>query len=407
MHLSSVHPPFDPRIFHKEASSLVEAGYHVVIVAPHTRDQEVEGVRVKAVPRPGSRVKRMLVTAWQVWRVGLSERAQLYHFHDPELLFAGLVLKVLGRRVIYDVHEDLPKTFQNKDYLPGTLRRWAGRVANLVEKMGASKFDAIVAATDDIAGNFRNCRTVATVRNYPRLSHLMAPANRDLNRRKFRCAYVGALSEPRGVSEMVDSMALLNDLEDVELILCGSFSPPAFEFEVRQLDGFRRTDYRGWIDPLAVPNLLGEVDVGLVCIQPEDQYLTSLPTKLFEYMLAGLPVVASNFPFWREIVEANHCGICVDPQEPVEIAEAIRYLYRHPEARVEMGSNGRNAVLRQFNWESQSKVLLTLYAELFQSETGRPSLERTLPESNAVEKAPVSLGPNRQITTRIEADSNG
>jgi glycosyltransferase involved in cell wall biosynthesis len=367
--LTCVHQPFDPRIFHKEARSLADAGYEVIVVAPHGPDENVDGIRVKGVPQPKSRIARMLITSWRVWRAGVSERADVYHFHDPELLIAGLLLKMLGHRVIYDAHEDFPKTFSNKHYIPRLCRGWMARAANLIEKGIARSLDAVVPATDDIAKNFGHCRRVAIVRNYPRssgLEEIPEPWPRD---GIFRCAYVGSLSEARGVSKIVQALSELGDDENIELVLCGIFSPSVYEKEVRGLPGFARTQHLGWMDPSAVPVFLSTVDVGLVCIQPEAQYLTSLPTKLFEYMVAGLPVIASNFPLWREIVEGQRCGLCVDPREPRELAEAIRYLHAHSDVRAEMGKNGRTAALSEFNWESQSKVLIDLYAEILGNKT--------------------------------------
>jgi len=359
--LTCVHAPFDPRIFHKEARSLAEAGYEVTVVVPHAQDDQVDGVRVRAVPQPTSRIERMLITSWKVLRAGLSEGADVYHFHDPELLIAGLLLKILGHKVIYDVHEDLPKTFSNKHYIPRLCQGWMAWASNLIEKAIARRLDAVVPATEDIAKNFARCRRVAIVKNYPGSSGLSQAPEVEHRNGTFRCSYVGALSEARGVSKIVEALSELEDVENIELVLCGIFSPSAYEKEVRGLPGFARTQYRGWLDPISVPSFLSTVDVGLVCIQPEDQYFTSLPTKLFEYMLAGLPVIASNFPLWREIVERKQCGLCVDPREPREIAEAIRYLHAHPEVRAEMGKNGRKAALSEFSWESQSKVLIDLY----------------------------------------------
>lgn len=348
---------------------MAEAGYDVTLVVPHGHDEQVDGIRIKAVRQPTSRIERMLITSWKVLRAGISERADVYHFHDPELLIAGLALKIIGRKVIYDVHEDMPKTIENKDYIPGFVRGCVASAANLLEKKLARAFDAIVPATDDIARNFSGCRNVATVKNYPRFS-TSGEIRRSEHHKRFRCAYVGVLSEGRGVTRIIQAMAKLDDLPDVELVLCGTCSPSSYEEEIRRLPGFQKVDYHGWITPQAVPGVLTDADVGLVCIQPLDQYLTSLPTKLFEYMIAGLPVVTSDFSLWKEIVEGNRCGVCVDPRDPAKIAEAIRYLHANPDLRAEMGANGKRAVLERFNWETESRVLLKVYAQVLNGYAG-------------------------------------
>ena len=122
--LSSVHPPFDTRIFQKEARSLAAAGYDVTLVVPHERDEVVDGVRIVALPPAGSRLRRMLAAPSRVLRAALALRADVYHFHDPELIPVGLALKLLGKRVIYDIHEDVPKSILGKTYF---RRGWCDR----------------------------------------------------------------------------------------------------------------------------------------------------------------------------------------------------------------------------------------------------------------------------------------
>jgi glycosyltransferase involved in cell wall biosynthesis len=102
----------------------------------------------------------------------------------------------------------------------------------------------------------------------------------------------------------------------------------------------------------------------VVVFKPAANHVRAQPTKLFEYMSAGLPVIASNFPLWREIVERNNCGICVDPLSPAALAEAIRWLIQHPDAAREMGANGRRAVRTTYNWEPEGRKLTTLYRSL-------------------------------------------
>ena len=241
----------------------------------------------------------------------------------------------------------------------------------------ARQLDAIVPATDDIAKNFAGKSLTATVKNYPSLAS-GATSNRRLREKDgiFRCVYVGALSEARGISKLVEASACLGDLAGFELLFCGKYSPDTYEQEVRRLPGYDKVVHKGWIDPREVPGVLSTADVGLACLQPTENYLTALSTKLFEYMMAGVPIVASNFPLWREIIEGSQCGLCVDPRDPAGIAAAIRFLKAHPETRLAMGRNGQRAVLREFNWESQSQGLLNLYQNLLQEPPRRLAARR-------------------------------
>lgn len=93
-------------------------------------------------------------------------------------------------------------------------------------------------------------------------------------------------------------------------------------------------------------------------------YLDSLPIKMFEYMSAGIPVVASNFPLWKEIIEKNRCGVCVDPLSPKDIAKAINFIVQNPQIAQKMGENGKRAILEKYNWQIEEQKLFNIYEGL-------------------------------------------
>jgi len=120
----------------------------------------------------------------------------------------------------------------------------------------------------------------------------------------------------------------------------------------------------GWIKTEDMWRKMAEATIGLVCFHPAANHVNAMPTKLFEYMAAGIPVVASNFPLWKEIVEGSSCGITVNPLEPKDIADAVQHLIDHPDEAEMMGENGRRAVLQKYNWENERQKLLALYHDL-------------------------------------------
>jgi len=364
VHITTVHPAFDTRIFHKEAKTLARAGYEVVLIAQHDGDEMVDGVKIVALPEPRNRFARIFGLTWRAFHLGLRERAEVYHFHDPELLPIGVLLKIFTRaKVVYDVHEDVPEQILTKHWIPRLLRRPLARVFNAFEKLLARALDAVVVATEGIAEKFAQLKPIV-IHNYPDLGMLPNPSTRHGEGKEKVLVYVGGISKIRGAIEMVQALEYLNPAWDIRLDLIGKFEPPELEQELQGLPGYRRVRFLGWMPPENVYTHLANADVGLVCLHPEPRFVVAWPVKLFEYMAAGLPVVASNFLLWKEIVEGNRCGITVDPLDPKAIAQGIEYLLTHPEEARQMGENGRRAVEEKYNWEREKEKLLKLYKEL-------------------------------------------
>ena len=362
-HLTSAHPRDDIRIFHKECRSLVVGGYDVtLVVADGLGDGVRDGVQIRDVGRGQGRLRRMLKTTSRVFAKAVRLDADLYHLHDPELIPVGLRLKRLGKRVVFDAHEDVPKQLLGKPYLNPFLLRLLAKVFSVFERYASARFDGIIAATPTICDKFLaiNPNTV-DVDNYPMLGEL--DANLPWSAKFTEICYVGSIAGIRGIREIVRAMELVE--QPATLSLVGAFAEPDVEAEVRQYSGWQHVNVLGIQDRQGVREALGRSVAGLVTLYPVINYLDALPIKMFEYMAAGIPVIASNFPLWREIVEGNSCGICIDPLKPLEIAAAIDRLLQDRELAEEMGANGARAVREHFNWGVEEQKLLAFYDHIF------------------------------------------
>ncbi|MBM3315708.1 glycosyltransferase family 4 protein, partial [candidate division WOR-3 bacterium] len=287
-------------------------------------------------------------------------RAAVCHLHDPELLPVGLLLKLRGRRVVYDVHEDYPQQVLSKHYLPRALRRPLAALLGRFEGAAARRLDAVVAATDHIAMRFGASTTV--VRNYPALPGALPRRPRDHGRGLRVVHLAGTLTEDRGITSLVRALGLLDD--SFELVLAGRFVPADYGRRLAALPGWSRVRHVPPVPHELVWDVYAGCDAGVVCLLPLPRYRVSLPVKLFEFMAAGLPVVASDFPLFRDIVERAGCGLCVDPESPEQIAAALRRLAAGPAAATAMGAAGRRAAAACYGWNAEADVLLGLYRRL-------------------------------------------
>jgi glycosyltransferase involved in cell wall biosynthesis len=362
VHLSTVHPAHDVRIALKESAALAGAGYSVVLLAPAANRAMPGGVCGVPLRPVGSRLRRATLGQLRAGLAALHERAAAYHFHDPELIPLGLLLKLLGRRVIYDVHEDLPRQLRVKTWLPAPLRCALAPLVDGLERGAALCFDGVVAATDTIAERFPRNKTVV-VRNLVNLDEFPEPADGFGAERPPIAAYIGGISIARGLEQMLAAVDGVQQEVQAKLVLAGPVQGDVAEKALADADP-EQVEYRGQLDRTGVRALLSEARVGLVLLHPVPSYMESLPVKLFEYMAAGLPIIASDFPAWRQLLKDVDCVRWVDPHDAEAVARELAWLFTHPAEADAMGRRGRQAVEERYNWQQEKAVLLNFYRDL-------------------------------------------
>jgi glycosyltransferase involved in cell wall biosynthesis len=329
-----------------------------LVVADGRGDERAGGVDIVDVGQPSGRVDRIVRGTRAVLRAALRLDADVYQLHDPELLPAGLRLKRRGKHVVFDAHEDVPTQLLAKPYLGPRTRHLVSRVYGRYEDVACRRLDGLIAATPFIRARLAHLHPhTVDINNYPLPQEFDAAP--DWDGKAQEVCYVGGIAAIRGIRELVHACALLQS--PARLTLAGAFDDADLEREVARYPGWQRVQAVGHLDRAGVRSVMGRAMAGLVTLHPVPNYLDALPVKMFEYMAAGLPVIASHFPLWREIVEGNGCGVCVDPGDPAAIAAAIDHFCRHPHSARRMGENGRRAVHAHYNWQGEAAKLIAFY----------------------------------------------
>jgi glycosyltransferase involved in cell wall biosynthesis len=353
-------------MFYREARTLAAHGYEVVFIAQHTKEEIIDGVRIIPLPVPVNRFDRMTRVLLCLFWQALRQRAWLYHLHSPELLPIGIVLKILGGRLIYDVHEAFGEKILCKNWIKAEVRPLVRALFLRLEAWLTKYVDHVIAADRFVAAQFTAPRSVTVLANYPVLS-LMEPSiavspDSRVDKGKTIVMYVGDLSRERCLFEMLDAICLLRHT-NIELHLIGRCEFKQYERVLSRAEGVR---YYGLLPFKHALSHLRSASIGLVLFQPVPAYLYAgeNTNKLFEYMAYGLPIIGSNFPTLKEFIEGNGCGICVDPTSPKQIASAIGMLASNESLRAEMGRNGRQAIADKYCWENEGRKLIKIYERL-------------------------------------------
>jgi len=350
-HMTSVHRQEDIRIFQKECISLSKSGFDTYLVS-FGKTYDKEGVHIIGIERKKtSRLRRILFSAKQIYKKAKEIDADIYHFHDPELLRYGLKLKKSGKKVVFDSHEDVPSQILSKDWIPKLLRKPISSIYKRYESFVIKRIDAVVSATPHIAKTLdKICSKVVVVHNYPKLDDIVFQ-DLPFEEREAIVCYAGTIDKYRGEDIMIAALRG----SDSRLLIAGDHTKSEIDTNIK---------YIGRLNRQEINDLYAKSVVGLCIFKPTANYFYGKPIKIYEYMAAGLPVVASNFPLWANLIEENNCGICVDPLDPKAVGKACMRLITDRKVAQKMGENGRKAVEQQFNWSIEEKKLIELYKEL-------------------------------------------
>jgi glycosyltransferase involved in cell wall biosynthesis len=355
-HCSVIHRINDSRIFYKECVSLANAGYDVSIFAIRVNNVNFNRLIYKGVFLHGLNNNRIF-NHFYLLLIILKKRYKIIHFHDPELIFIGFLLKLFGKKIIYDVHENYRQTIMNKKWVILPFRFIFSKILIFLEFISSIFFDLIITTTPVIANNFKYNNT-HIIRNFPIISSPEFFTSNVCNNNVI--IYIGSLSSMRGIKELITAAGHLIGVS--ELWLLGPWEDESFKSECELMVGYNNTKYLGLVNHEDVKIILHKATIGICLLHPIDSFKDSYPIKVFEYMQSGLPILMSNFDMWQQLF-GNSCEY-IDPMNPLKIAEKIMEMLNNPDRLEEMSRECQILVNEHFNWNSEARLLIESYKKI-------------------------------------------
>lgn len=365
--LTTVHHPYDGRIYHKQCKSLVSAGYKVTLLAPKPENKiENDDVELLPIEKPKKEWKRFF-RAFSVFKLAKETNADIYHFHDPELLPVGVLLRIFTKKpVIFDVHEHYPNAIMSKKYLKPWLKKPIRIAYEMIEKISLPILSGVIYTTDEVGERYQSYNT-CKIENYP-LAEMFAPKEKKQMNRDY-LLYLGGITPIRGIDELIEGFAHVAKLnQQAKLMFVGSFESASFEKDmhekVKAYELEDKIEFKGKVPYEQIDEYLSSAAIGIIPYLPVPNHLVCLPNKLFEYMAAGVAVIASDFPHYRRVVESANSGLLMNPERPHSIAKAMITLLEDKDLTREMGENGMTAFKETYNWNSEERKLLSFYRKV-------------------------------------------
>lgn len=361
-HLTSAHTRYDLRILKKQCVSLAKSGYDVTLIVNDNKEDEVyQGVKIISTNFVSkNRLERMIKSKNKIYKKAIQVDADIYHFHDPDLLVLGNKLKRKQKKVIFDSHEDVPEQIKDKQWIPKILRNIISKIYEVYEKKSVKKYDAVISVTPHIVERFLTInKNTFLVTNYPILDKDIESEQEKNN----SICFAGGITEQWNHDKVI---LAVNNIKELKYVLAGS-GPKEYIESLKKTPGWEKVDFKGRVTHEEVKKIYQKSIAGIALnysIQARKEG-TLGNTKIFEYMNAGIPVICTNYSLWKEIIEGNNCGICVNPNNIDEVTEAIKYLVNNHDQANEMGNNGRLVTLKKYNWKTQEKVLIDIYCDMF------------------------------------------
>lgn len=362
-HISSVHFALDTRLFYRFCQSLSQH-YQVTLIAVHPKKEIRNGITIIPFHRFKNKVFRVSFTWLIMFIKALRVRAELYQLHDPELIPCGLLLRLVGKKVILDIHENVAEDIFDKPWIKN--KKLLFNFFRLFESL-AVKYFYVFLAEESYEKRYKQLGAkYEIVLNYfdPKFFEPFIHTHRTGSMRIF---YIGILLKSRGILEIAEAIYILKQRNiTIHFDVVGELYS-GLDVEIDSLPFIHeiksQLHFHGRLSLEDGYEISKQAAIGMCIIHPMKNSVGSYPTKMFEYMAIGLPQVTSAFPLYQSVVETHHCGYCVNPLDPIAIADAIEKIFILPELANKMSIAGLTAS-KSYTWDTQFRKALAVYQNL-------------------------------------------
>jgi len=357
--ISTVHEASDVRIYHKHALTLAADGHEVTVFSGRAAKLSLSsGINIVKIKSRDNKFLRILFSTYDVFCCPSLLKNDIYHIFDPELVFTGFILKLMGKPVIYEVLENVRGMVESRRWIGNTsFRSFLAQITWFFDRLFYRCFDYIIVARPDLYSMYKR-KSVVLINNYPDVDDMAIVTNEaNYSKTKPVVLYSGGLTEIRGIMNLVKSMEYMTN--DAELWLMGPWLEENIEFDCKKLNGYKKTKYIGSLPFGEHYAVFKYADIGVIPFLPSRNHNTTIPNKPFEYMMFNIPVAMSSFPYWKKVF--RKMAFFFNPDDPVSIAETFDYIISHKYFSAKTAAFAREMVFEKMNWNREKKKIIRIY----------------------------------------------
>jgi len=346
--------------------------FQVTLIAIGEFTGKKNGVEIIGIPKPKSHLQRAFTTIFKVFALAIKQDADIYHIHDAEMLPFGLILSLLGKKVIYDIHENTKQDILLKPWIPAKRKVFIARLYNQLLKFSSNFIHYIpVVANDGFLPIFhvkenqftviQNFADTKQMNHYKVTERSILPGN--------HIFYIGMIKDMYyDINPLIDALVILKNQGKTYYLHCvgyfGSRTDKGFESNSNYELVKNQIHFYGFLDIDTAYKISMQCKVGICLKNQPESMLVSHERKFFEYISIALPSIFCNSKIYSDVLEKYTVGIAVNLKNPNEIANAIDQLLTNNEFYNNCIIACEKATNEEFNWQSQSMKLQNLYNKI-------------------------------------------